>query len=190
MKILLHICCAPCSIYPFKELLRSAEHQVKGFYFNPNIHPYQEYLNRRHAAEQYSKTAGVEIIYPEYEPGYFFRKIIYNENKPARCRLCWQMRLEATALYARENGFNGFSTTLLISPYQDHLIIKEIGQDLSKKFDVEFYYQDFRAGFKESQDEARSHNLYRQKYCGCIYSEIERFRKKDYGDLKKITAIS
>ncbi len=176
MKILLHICCAPCSIYSFKELLKGHGNTVSGFYFNPNIHPYQEYLNRRGALEEYSRQTGLEIIYPEYEPSRFFRSIMYNEAAPARCRLCWQPRLEETALYARQNNFDGFSTTLLISPYQNHLIIKCIGEELAKKFDLNFYYQDFRAGFRESQDEARRHNLYRQKYCGCIYSEIERFK--------------
>lgn len=170
MKLLLHICCAPCSIYPFKELLKDKDNQIIGFWFNPNIHPHQEYLKRRSTLEEYSKEANLEVIYPQYCPDDFFKTIINNENKPARCRMCWQMRLERTVLFAKQNGFNAFSTTLLISPYQDHLIIKEIGEGLAKKFNLKFYYQDFRMGFRESQNEARGHNLYRQRYCGCKYS--------------------
>lgn len=186
MKVLLHICCAPCSIYIINQCRDVARNvstdsvnKIKGFYFNPNIHPYQEYLKRRQAVEQHTKMLNsdrmFEVIFPEYDPEEFFRKINCNETKPVRCRLCWQMRLTETALFARANGFDAFSTTLLISPYQDHLIIRELGEELAKKFDLKFYYQDFRTGFRGSQDEARKHNLYRQKYCGCVYSEIERF---------------
>jgi len=176
MKILLHICCAPCSIHPFKELLKGGDHQITGFYFNPNIHPYQEYVNRRSALEEYSRAAGLPVVFPGYEPHVFFRKVAYHEQAPMRCRSCWQMRLEAAAQYAARNGFDAFTTTLLISPYQDHLVVKEIGEGLASRSGVPFYYRDFRTGFRESQDEARRHNLYRQNYCGCIYSEIERFR--------------
>lgn len=190
MKVLLHICCAPCSIYPFKELSKVRGTQVKGFYFNPNIHPEQEYLKRRRAIEEYSRTIDLEVIYPEYEPNGFFKKIIYKENPPTRCRTCWQMRLEETALYAKENGFDGFSTTLLISPYQEHLAVKEIGEGLSERFDLDFYYQDFRTGFKVSQDEARTQSLYRQKYCGCIYSLIERFAEKQEKAYRKAQATA
>lgn len=170
MKMLLHICCAPCSIYPFKELLKDPANQIKGFYFNPNIHPPEEYQKRRSALEEYAGDNGLEVIYPEYEPDRFFKKIVNNEEKPGRCRICWQMRLEEAALFAGQNGFDAFSTTLLISPYQDNLVIKEAGEALAKRFDVSFYYRDFREGFREAQNEARGHNLYRQKYCGCLYS--------------------
>lgn len=177
MKLLLHICCAPCGIYPFKELLKNPDTQVKGFYFNPNIHPREEYLRRRSAVEAYSRDNNLEVIYPDYDPDYFFRKIADSKETPARCRLCWQMRLEETASYAKQNSLDAFSTTLLISPYQDHLVIKKIGQDLAARFKINFYYQDFRTGFRASQDEARGHNLYRQKYYGCKYSEMERSEK-------------
>jgi len=178
MKLLLHICCAPCSIYVVNQC-REAVGQVTGFYFNPNIYPYQEYLNRQGALEAYSKNAGLEVIYPGYDPEEFFRKINYNEAQPDRCRICWKMRLEKAALYARENGFDSFSTTLLISPYQDHAAVKAIGEELAERSDISFYYRDFRTGFRESQAEARRQNLYRQKYCGCIYSETESNKKKE-----------
>jgi len=176
MKILLHCCCAPCSIYPFKELFK--ENQVSGFYFNPNIHPYQEFTKRREALEEFSRQTGFDVIFPSYEPSEFFRAISYNEHKEARCGICWHMRLKRTADFAKENGFDTFTTTLLISPYQDQLVIKEMGESIAKETGVDFYYQDFREGFRASQNEARDKNLYRQKYCGCIYSEMERFKKK------------
>jgi len=179
MKILLHICCAPCGIYPIEKLFKESGHQVCGFYFNPNIHPYVEYQKRRFSVEAYFKNTEVEVSCPEYEPSLFFRKVAYNEYRPMRCRNCWTMRLEKTALHARENKFDAFSTTLLISPYQDHLLVKTIGEELAGKFGIDFYYQDFRPGFRSSQEEARRQNLYMQKYCGCLYSEIERFSKKE-----------
>jgi epoxyqueuosine reductase len=183
MNILLHICCAPCSIYPFKELLKNPDNKVTGFYFNPNIHPEDEYTKRRSAIEAYSKNNNLEVIYPEYEPDHFFMKILNNEEAPGRCRICWQMRLEKTSLYASKNGFDSFSTTLLISPYQDHLVIRAMGEDIARRSSINFYYRDFRNNFREAQDDAREKNLYRQKYCGCKYSEEERFQEK------KITAV-
>lgn len=180
MKLLLHICCAPCSIYTVEELSKNPSDKITGFYFNPNIYPADEYSRRRSAVEEYTKMLNrmFEIIFPEYDPEEFFRKINYNEARPARCRICWQMRLEETAAFAAANKFDSFSTTLLISPYQDHLVIKAMGEELAKKFNIDFYYADFRTGFRKSQEEARGQNLYRQKYCGCRYSEMERLSKK------------
>ncbi|MBI4335908.1 MAG: epoxyqueuosine reductase QueH [Candidatus Omnitrophica bacterium] len=172
----MHICCAPCGIYPINQYRDIG--QITGFYFNPNVHPYQEYLNRRLAVSDYSKTIGLDVIFPEYEPNIFFRETAYHQQKPIRCRDCWRIRLERTARLAAENGFEAFSTTLLISPYQDHLVIKTMGEDIAKRFDINFCYRDLRTGFRESRAEARRRSLYMQKYCGCIYSEIERFSKK------------
>jgi hypothetical protein len=177
MKLLLHICCAPCSIYVIGQCSQ-AGNQLTGFYFNPNIHPYQEYLNRRKAVEAHSKDIGLDVIYPGYAPDSFSRNIADNKDRPMRCRVCWKMRLEKAALYAKENGFDAFSTTLLISPYQDHAAVKAIGEELAVKLGVSFYYRDFRKGFRASQLEARRQNLYLQKYCGCIYSKTERSEKK------------
>ncbi|MCX5715385.1 MAG: epoxyqueuosine reductase QueH [Candidatus Omnitrophica bacterium] len=174
VKLLLHVCCSPCSIYPFEELLKNNKNEIKGFYFNPNIHPFEEYQKRRATLEEYSVRSGLEVVYPEYQPDYFFEKISGNEEKPGRCLACWRMRLEETALFARQNGFDSFTTTLLISPYQDHAAIKELGTQVAKQQNLDFYYQDFRLGFRHSQAEARQHGLYRQKYCGCVYSKKER----------------
>jgi hypothetical protein len=108
----------------------------------------------------------------------FFRRIAFNEDSKKRCPICWRMRLEETARFGRENNFDFFSTTLLISPYQNHELIKEIGEDIAKERGIKFYYCDWRGGFYHSQSEARRHNLYRQKYCGCVYSEKERYDKR------------
>ena len=183
MKLLLHVCCGPCGIYPFKELLRSPADKISGFYFNPNIHPDAEYLKRRSGLEEYSKENNLDIIYPRYDPSDFFAQVPRDEAAPKRCISCWTMRLRKTAEAAREKGFDSFSTTLLISPYQDHLAIKEIGERLARETGIKFYYMDFRPGFRESQAEAKRLNLYRQKYCGCKYSLLEK-------DSKKITQIS
>ncbi len=173
MKCLLHICCAPCSIYPIGGLLKNPADKITGFYFNPNIYPAEEYSRRRAAVEEYAGNSNFEVVYPEYEPNRFYRSVANNETRPARCRICWQMRLEETAASAKANGFDSFSTTLLISPYQEHLTVKLIGEAVAKRAGVEFYYEDFRPGFKHSQEEARKQHLYMQKYCGCRYSLVE-----------------
>lgn len=174
MKLLLHTCCGPCEIYPLEQL-KAKGFEVSGFFYNPNIHPLSEYKNRRQAVEDFSKTADIEVIFPEYNPAEFFQAVNGRETNPGRCSLCWSLRLKKTAKAAREKGFDSFSTTLLVSPYQDQELLKKIGSDISKEEEVEFYYEDFRPGFRKAHNEARAQGLYLQKYCGCIYSEIERY---------------
>lgn len=175
MDILLHTCCAPCLIYPL-ELLRSEGFKVTGFYYNPNIHPISEYNERERGI--ILLNPGIEVIYPEYLPEEFFQAVNLNEATPARCAICWRQRLAKTAAVAKEKGFKYFSTTLLVSPYQDHELLKKIGSDIAKEAGVEFYYNDFRPGFRKARDEARAKGIYIQKYCGCVYSEIERPKRK------------
>ena len=176
MKLLLHTCCGPCEIYPLQQL-RHKGLEVNGFFYNPNIHPLSEYKNRRQAVEDFSRVANVDIIFPDYDPAEFFRAINEREANPGRCSLCWELRLKKTAKAARENGFDYFSTTLLVSPYQDQEGLKKIGSDIAKETGSEFYYEDFRPGFRKAHSEAKGEGLYLQKYCGCIYSEIERSAK-------------
>ncbi|MCM8770514.1 MAG: epoxyqueuosine reductase QueH [Candidatus Omnitrophica bacterium] len=173
MTILLHTCCAPCLIYPW-ERLKEEGFNITGFFYNPNIHPFSEYKNRRQAVE----SLKAEVIYPEYLPQEFFQVINQRETNPARCALCWALRLRRTAQQAKEGGFKYFSTTLLVSPYQDHNLLKKIGEDVAKEVGIEFYYEDFRPGFRQAHNRAKEQGIYCQKYCGCIYSEIERFNKK------------
>lgn len=175
-KLLLHTCCAPCLIYPL-ESLREKGFEVTGFFYNPNIHPFSEYKNRRRAVEDFSATAGVLIEYPEYDPRDFFRAVNLKESFPVRCSSCWSERLVKTAKTAEEKGFDSFSTTLLVSPYQDQGKLKSIGEEAGKEAGVGFYYEDFRPGFRKGHDKAKSMGIYCQKYCGCIYSEIERHEK-------------
>ncbi|MEI6832184.1 MAG: epoxyqueuosine reductase QueH [Candidatus Omnitrophota bacterium] len=176
MKILLHTCCAPCLIYPL-ERLRVKGFEVKAFYYNPNIHPFSEYNKRKEAVEILSRQLQLEIQFPEYQPAEFFQAINVKEDLLKRCAICWSLRLQKTALVARENGFQGFSSTLLVSPYQNQELLKQLGAQAAHDAGVEFYYEDFRPGFKKAHDQAKSKGIYCQKYCGCIYSEIERYRK-------------
>jgi len=124
-----------------------------------------------------SEAVRTEVFYPEYRPAEFFQAINLREEAGQRCLICWSLRLEKTARLAREKGFDHFSTTLLVSPYQDHEALKAIGSSVSEEEGVAFYYEDFRPGFREAHNEARSKGIYCQKYCGCIYSEIERKAK-------------
>ena len=241
MRILVHVCCAPCFTYPHKVLIEDG-HEVVGYFFNPNIHPYQEFLSRLHCLERYTALRPVEIIYnkeydldkylvgalqakydppPELneitkqkqEPGGFQEKIevkdslqiqlkqkdgsqtpvsiIEVENRSGhthipienqkdvdfnpRCGYCIGLRLTKTAEVAANSGFDAFTTTLLESKYQPHEYIKSLGGQLASKFGIKFYYQDFRAGWKESIRISKELALYRQQYCGCIFSEYERF---------------
>jgi len=177
MKLLLHTCCAPCLIYPLRRL-REKGYEVVGIFYNPNIHPFSEYRNRKQAVVDFSKKFDLELIYPEYRPHEFFNAVNLKETKPGRCEICWKLRLEETARQAREKGYRVFTTTLLVSPYQDQELLKEIGGEVTRESKVEFYYEDFRSGFRKAHDEARALGLYCQKYCGCIYSGIERDKSK------------
>ena len=175
MKILLHICCAPCSIYPVKTL-RSDGMNPTGFFYNNNIHPYTEYVKRRNALAQYGKLINLEVIFrDDYDLEGFLRATVFREAN--RCELCYFDRLNATALYAKEAGYDSFTTTLLYSIYQKHDLIKEIGESAGKSAGIPFYYHDFRPGWKEGVSESKRLEQYRQKYCGCIYSEKERYLK-------------
>jgi hypothetical protein len=175
MKILLHICCAPCSIYPVKTMSQEGA-DVTGFFYNNNIHPYTEYLKRRDTLVQYGKIAGFEVIFrDEYDLEGFLRAAAFREKE--RCAYCYFDRLDTTARYAKAAGFDSFTTTLLYSIYQKHEMIKEIGESAGKSAGIPFQYRDFRSGWKEGVNESRRLELYRQKYCGCIYSEKERYMK-------------
>lgn len=173
MKGLIHICCANCLIYPLK-VLREAGWETTGFFYNPNIHPYQEYQRRLETLRGYETQAGLKMIYrDEYDLEAFLRGVVYREHE--RCRYCYYSRLEATVQMAKSCGFEAFTTTLLYSKYQNHAVIKEIGESLAKQFSVPFYYEDFRKWWQEGVRESKATGLYRQQYCGCIYSEKERY---------------
>ncbi len=177
MRILLHICCAPCAIHPFQELSGDGENSVTGFFYNPNIHPFSEMEKRRQAVADYGVKADFTVIFAEYNVEDFFKRIANNTQAPLRCHICWKMRLGKTAQYAKKEGFDAFASTLLVSPYQDREAIVKIGSEVSSEFGVTFLGNDWRGGFRQAQQFARENDIYRQKYCGCIFSEKERFRK-------------
>ena len=176
MRILLHTCCAPCAVYSIKKLKEKYEH-VECFFYNPNIHPVSEYEKRKASCEELSRVMDIGIhFHKDFNFEDFFRKITFHE-KDSRCSLCWSLRLEATAEYAAKNGFDGFTSTLFISPYQDHEKLKQIAKDAQAQYSTPFIYEDFRPGFRKSHESSRGMGLYHQKYCGCIYSERERLFK-------------
>jgi len=176
--ILLHICCGPCTLYPLK-ILREKDFKVMGLFFNPNIHPYREFKARLKAVEEMALKKDLEVIYHrEYGLREFLKEVIGREEFPKRCEACYFLRLRETARLAAELKAEAFTTTILYSPYLLHHLVKEIGEALSKVYQIPFYYDDFRKGFKKGQDEAVKLGLYRQSYCGCIFSEEERYYKK------------
>ncbi len=160
-------------IYPL-ERLRADGYEVEGFFYNPNIHPVSEYSLRRHAVEAYSAKTGLSTVFPAYDPEEFFGTVPEHMAYPARCHYCWKLRLSRTALYASSNGFDAFTTTLFVSPYQDIAVMKRLGEEAAHEAGVFFYFEDFRPGFRASHDHAKQSGIYCQKYCGCVYSERER----------------
>ena len=173
MRLLLHICCAPCSV-ACVETLRGEGIDPTGFWYNPNIHPVTEYKMRKNTLIQYASDIHMRLLVENY---YGLREFIDNvyPNYNGRCGFCYRFRLEETARQAAEKGYDAFSTTLLISPYQNHELLKEVGAEMADKYHIEFAYRDFRPHFKEGQEKAAQLGLYRQKYCGCVFSEEDRF---------------
>lgn len=170
--MLMHTCCGPCSIYPVDVLKKEVE--VAGYFFNPNIHPYTEWKARREALAKYAADAGLDMIFDDSYPLEEFIRGVVNRGGD-RCAFCYETRLRRTAAAARENGFNAFSTTLLVSPYQKHDLIREVGGAVSREAGIDFFYRDFRPGYGEAVARSRELGMYRQKYCGCIFSEKERY---------------
>lgn len=146
MKILLHTCCAPCSIKCIETLRKEGE--VHLFWYNPNIHPYTEYAARRDALRAYAEDKGLPLTeHGEYGLNSYLNKVWPDID--SRCAACYKMRLEATAEYAAQNGYDTFSTTLLISPYQDHNLIITTAEQAAEKYKVPFLYRDFRPYFRQ-----------------------------------------
>jgi len=176
MKILLHICCAPCAIYPL-EVLRGKGHEVTGLFYNPNIHPYTEYARRLETVVAYANDVGMKLIRPDdYPMEEFLRGVAFREQ--SRCEYCYHMRMQYAAHIAKRGKFEAFTTTLLYSKFQDHARLRELGEDLGRKYGVSFYYDDFRKGWKEGIRISKEMDMYRQQYCGCIYSEKDRYYRE------------
>lgn len=173
MKILLHTCCAPCAIYPV-EHLRETGFTVMGFFYRHNIHPYTECLRREETLREYASEIDMKMIFQqEYDMEGFLRKMAFRETE--RCRICYHERLYTTAKLAKKGKFDCFSSTLLYSKLQKHELIAEIGEAAGKSAGIGFYYEDFRKGWETGRDISLERKMYRQQYCGCIYSEKERY---------------
>ena len=175
MKVLLHVCCANCAIYPVKTM-REKGLDVMGFFYRHNIHPYAECLRRQEALQSYAGQVDLRVIYQEgYDLEGFIQNVVFRESE--RCNYCYHDRLRATALLAKRGKFDYFSTTLLYSKHQKHDLIRSMGESIGKSTGVAFLYQDFREGWREGIAYSKQMGLYRQQYCGCIYSEKERYFK-------------
>jgi epoxyqueuosine reductase len=173
VRILLHVCCAPCTIYPLR-VLREDGGEVAGAFFNPNIHPYQEYRKRLETLEMYAAEEGLPIIREEVYPlEDFLRQVAFREVE--RCRYCYTLRLTQTAQMARRGRFDAFTTTLLYSRFQKHGLIRSVAEGVALQQGIRFLYRDFREGWLEGVRISKAIGMYRQSYCGCVYSEKERF---------------
>lgn len=173
MRLLIHVCCGPCSIYPVR-VLRDARHDLMGFFYRHNIHPYTECLKREETLSAYADAISLKmIIQTGYEIEAFLRNVAFRETE--RCTYCYHDRLTATAKVAKKGKFDAFTTTLLYSRFQKHEQIRSIGEAVGKAVGLPFHYADFREGWKAGVDESRRLGMYRQSYCGCLYSEKERY---------------
>lgn len=177
MKVLMHVCCAPCSVYCL-DSLRAENIEPVLFWYNPNIHPYIEYKTRRDCLKDYAQKTNTQLILQEeYGLDEFCRNVV--DDIENRCvNYCYPKRLSETVKYAAEHGYEAFTTTLLVSPYQKHDALKKVCENLATQSGVKFLYRDFRLGFREGQNKARALGLYMQKYCGCIFSEEDRYSKQ------------
>lgn len=176
-KLLLHVCCAPCSSYVLTYLCDYFDITI--LYYNPNISPYEEYEKRLNEAKRLVKELNkdnIHIMECDYENEEFENIAKGLEDAPEggiRCRKCYKLRIEKAAKYAKENNFDYFTTTLTISPLKNSQVLNQIGRELEEKYNVKYLYSDFKKkeGYKTSIILSKKYNLYRQNYCGCIYSK-------------------
>lgn len=178
VSLLLHSCCAPCSSYVISYLNKYFDITV--LYYNPNIYPYEEYLKRKNEQirliNEMEHVNNLSIIDCDYDNDKYERLIKGLENEKeggSRCHICYKLRLEKTAMMASDGNYDYFSTTLTVSPYKNSKILNEIGKSLAVKYNIKWLYSDFKKkdGYKKSVELSKKYNLYRQDYCGCIYSK-------------------
>jgi len=172
-KLLIHSCCAHCAAYT-ADYWRQQGYEVGALWYNPNIHPYMEHQQRLESMKSLAQEINLPLLIADgYDIIEYFRRVVGHE--PQRCRYCFDLRLSKTAETARQNGFGAFTTTLLISPQQEHEIIREVGHKIAGEQGLEFLYADLRKRYSDSRHLTKPLNLYRQQYCGCVYSEWERY---------------
>ena len=176
--ILLHVCCAPCSI-SVVDALREEGYDVTGIFFNPNIHPLKEYLARRESMQQLATKSNLPMLWADaqYDLTSWLAMVSQTPQYGARCKLCYTQRLSYTHQIAQQHGFTYFSTSLLYSTKQLHDLLAQVGNAVETE-QTPFFYQDFRPLWKEGIERAIQEEFYRQSYCGCVYSENERYHKK------------
>ncbi len=191
MELLLHVCCGPCSLYPVK-VLKERGIKSAGFFFNPNIHPFRELERRINALETVSKALDFPVVWDTggYGLKTWLEALEGRLDFNTRCPVCYRIRLEETARRARELKIPAISTTLLYSRYQRHDNIAAIGREAAEKQGLEFYYEDFRKGWQQGIDESLELGIYRQPYCGCIFSEAERYSKRIDRLMKRLESES
>nr|MBC7246134.1 epoxyqueuosine reductase QueH [Chloroflexota bacterium] len=177
-RLLLHICCAPCSTYSVQRL-REQGFDLTGLWYNPNIHPFAEHERRRECMQSYAAEIELPIVWEAYDMPAYFRAVAGHEAFGERCTICYQLRLERTAQIAQQQGFDAFTTTLFISPYQQQALIRSIGEELASQYGVQFYFENLRRGWSVRGRMAREHDMYQQRYCGCIYSEWEAAKRRN-----------
>jgi len=183
MRILMHMCCAGCGLYPAKSL-RERGVEFRALWFNPNIHPEDEYSRRLDAVRKLQVLWGLDVRYIEYYGREEFEAAISAHNG-LRCEVCYEMRLRRTALEARQMGLDGFTTSLLVSPYQKHDLLVDAGRKVENELSVPFYAWDFREGWREGRKMLRELGLYSQYYCGCFFSKAERDAGRAQREVRK-----
>lgn len=172
MKMLLHICCAPCAVAIVEKFLSEGEMALQGLFFNPNIHPREEFDKRLGSVMAMSEDYGVPVSVNDLNQLDYWRSSL-PADKEQRCSYCYAVRLDEAARFAAENGCDVFTTSLLISPYQNHELIVRTGEKAAARHGVRFYYEDFRPLYRTGRERARGKHWYMQKYCGCFYSYSE-----------------
>jgi hypothetical protein len=188
MKLLVHTCCAPCAS-GVCERFKEVSDETAYYFYNPYIHPFLEYNLRLESFKQYMQDQNYQhYVNDEYQIESLFD---YQQKGISRCEHCYIVRLEQTAVFAKAQGFDSFSTTLLISPYQDQDTILALGNKIAKKTGINFYNEDLRGYFNLSKQKSRENKLYRQQYCGCVVSEKERYQqeKDKNGRIKAVRHI-
>jgi epoxyqueuosine reductase len=172
VRVLLHACCGPCLLEPYDAL--ALEHEVRVVYANPNIQPAEEYARRRDTLLEYAGPAGIEVDELPYRPDLWLSAVAGTEgDREARCRACYRLRLSMAAARAAESGYDAVATTLTVSPYQDHEALADEAKKACAEAGVAFLETDFRDRFSEAQRRARELGMYRQNFCGCVYSAAE-----------------
>ncbi len=168
-QILLHVCCGPCAEWPVVSL-KDENYEITAFFYNPNIHPDVERKRRRDNAAALMDIYGISFLVDEAYMEDVWHAKAWESGYASRCEMCYSIRMLRVAQEAKNLGIPSFTTSLLVSPYQNHEAVIAAAQEAAKATGVTFVYRDYRPGYREGQKMAREHGLYRQKYCGCILS--------------------